>query len=44
MNINKGNIGWLCFMWAVLILIGITVGLNVPFVLAVIGTVLYLIA
>jgi hypothetical protein len=44
MTINKGSIGWLCFMWAVLILIGISVGLNVPFVLAVIGTVLYLIA
>lgn len=43
MNINKGTVGWLCFAWAVLILLGIAVGLNVPFILAVIGTVLYLV-
>jgi hypothetical protein len=43
MTINKASIAWLCFMWAVLLLIGITVGLNLPFILAVVGTVLYLI-
>lgn len=43
MNINKGNVAWLCFAWAALILLGLVVGLNVPFLLAVIGTVLYLI-
>jgi hypothetical protein len=43
MTINKASIAWLCFMGAVLLLIGITVGLNLPFILAVVGTVLYLI-
>jgi hypothetical protein len=44
MNINKGNLAWLCFAWAALILLGIGAGLNLPFILAVVGTVLYLIA
>ena len=44
MNINKGNLAWLCIVWAALLLLGIAVGLNIPFVLAVVGTVLYLIS
>jgi EamA domain-containing membrane protein RarD len=40
MTINKASVAWLCFMWAVLLLIGIAVGLNLPFILAVVGTVL----
>jgi hypothetical protein len=40
----KGEIAWLCFAWAALILLGLSVGLNVPFLLALIGTVLYLLA
>lgn len=44
MNINKGNLAWLCFAWAALILLGISLGWNLPFVLAVAGTVLYLIS
>ena len=43
MNINKSGIAYLCFAWTVFLLLGITVGLNLPFALAVIGTVLYLI-
>jgi hypothetical protein len=39
---NRGSIAWLCFVWAALILLGLTIGLNVPFVLAVIGTLLML--
>jgi len=42
MNITKGGIAYLCFAWTVFILLGLTIGLNVPFVLAVIGTLLYL--
>jgi len=44
MTINKGSIPWLCFAWAVLLLIGISVGLNLPFILAVVGTVLMLVS
>ena len=43
MTINKGSIGWLCLAWAALLLLGLVVGLNAPFILACIGTVLYLI-
>jgi len=43
MTFNKGNLAWLCFAWAALLLLGLAVGLNVPFILSVIGTVLYLI-
>lgn len=42
MTINKGTIGWLCFCWAALLLLGLAVGVNAPFILAVIATVLYL--
>ena len=43
MTFNKSGIAYLCFAWAIFFLLGITVGLNLPFALAVIGTVLYLI-
>jgi hypothetical protein len=42
-NFNTGSLGWLCFAWSALILLGIAVGLNWPFVLACVGTFLYLI-
>lgn len=42
MTINKGNLAWLCFAWAALILLGLTFSVNVPLILALIGTVLYL--
>jgi hypothetical protein len=44
MDTSKKNIGWLCFAWAALLLLGLAVGLNWPFGLAVVGTVLYLLA
>lgn len=44
MNINKSNIAYLCIVWAFAILIGVSVGLNLPFVLLVVATVLYLLA
>jgi len=44
MNINKGTISYLCIVWAFALLLGVAVGLNVPFVLLVVATVLYLIA
>lgn len=44
MNINKGTLAWLCFAWAALLLLGIGMGLNLPFILAVAGTILYLIS
>ena len=40
---NKGSIAYLCFVWAFALLLGVALGLNIPFVLLVIGTVLYLI-
>lgn len=43
MTINKGQIAWLCFAWAALLLLGLTIGVNAPFILALVGTVLYLI-
>jgi hypothetical protein len=43
MNLPLGKIAYLCFAWTVFILLGIALGLNLPFILAVIGTVLYLI-
>lgn len=42
MNINKGNLAYLCFVWAFAILIGLAFSLNVPLVLLIIGTALYL--
>ena len=44
MNTSKGNIAWLCVIWAFALLIGVAVGLNLPFVLLVVATILYLIA
>jgi hypothetical protein len=43
MNLSKTNFGFLCFCWTVFLLLGLAVGLNAPFILALIGTVLYLI-
>ena len=42
MVIDKGRIAWLLIAWAFYLSIG-TVALSVPFVLLVIGTILYLI-
>jgi hypothetical protein len=42
MSFNKTSIAYLCFAWTVFLLLGVVVGLNLPFVLAVIGTILYL--
>ena len=44
MSINKGAVAWLCFAWAALLLLGLSFGFNVPFILALIGTVLYLVS
>ena len=44
MTFNKGNLAHLCVVWAFALLVGLVVGLNVPFVLLVVATVLYLIA
>lgn len=44
MNINKSNVATLCIVWAFALLIGVAVGLNLPFVLLVVATVLYLLA
>jgi hypothetical protein len=43
MSINFGKVAWLCLVWAALLLLGLSAGLNLPFVFAVIGTVMYLI-
>ena len=42
MNTSKTNLAYLCVIWAFALLIGVAVGLNLPFVLLVIATVLYL--
>ena len=41
--ITASKVAVLCFVWCVLILLGLAVGLNVPFLLALVGTVFYLI-
>lgn len=43
MVINKGAIANLCVIWAFALLLGVSMGLNMPFILLVIATVLYLI-
>lgn len=43
MVIPFGKLAWLCFVWAALLLLGLSMGANLPFILAVIGTVLYLV-
>lgn len=43
MKVTTGKIAWLCFVWCALLLLGLTIDVNVPFVLAVAGTILYLI-
>ena len=43
MQINKGSmIGLLCLAWAFGILFGLTIGINAPFILFLIATILYL--
>jgi hypothetical protein len=41
--ITAVKLAWLCFAWCALILLGLAVGFNAPFLLALIGTVLALI-
>lgn len=43
MVINKGVIATLCLGWAFAILLGVSVGLNIPFILLIVWTVLLLI-
>ncbi len=43
MNISRGTVATLCLGWAFALLLGVAVGLNLPFVLLVIWTVLLLI-
>jgi hypothetical protein len=43
MTINKGVIATLCLGWAFAILLGVSIGLNVPFILLVIWSILLLI-
>lgn len=42
MSINLSSLGLACLFWAALLLLGLVVGMNAPFILAVVGTVLYL--
>lgn len=39
-NLNRASIAWLCFAWGFGLLLGLTIGLNVPFILFLIGTIL----
>jgi hypothetical protein len=43
MNISKGSIANLLVVWCFAMLLGITVGMNVPFVLLIVATLIYLI-
>ena len=43
MSINKGTIATLCLGWAFALLLGASMGMNVPFILLIIWTVLMLI-
>lgn len=42
--INKDKVAVLCFVWAILILLGLAFSLNLPLALAALGTILYLIS
>lgn len=42
MVLDKGRIAWLMIAWAFYLSVG-TVGLGIPFVLMIVGTILYLI-
>jgi hypothetical protein len=46
MNVTfaKGNIAWLLIVWAFYLGLGLPVGVVVPFILLIIGSILYLIA
>jgi hypothetical protein len=43
MKINTRIIGWLFIVWAAMLLLGLAVGLNWPFVLLLIGTIIVLV-
>ncbi len=43
MNISKGSVATLCLGWAFALLLGVAVGLNPPFILLLVWTVLILI-
>lgn len=43
MTINKSAIAHLCALWCFALLLGISLGLNVPFILLVLASILYLI-
>lgn len=40
--ISLGKIAWLLLVWTFALLLGLTVGLNVPFILLIAYTILYL--
>lgn len=44
MQINRGSLAYLCLVWAFALLLGVAVGLNLPFILLVIGSILMLIS
>jgi hypothetical protein len=43
MVLDKGRIAWLLIAWAFYLSVGGTIGLTLPFVLLVLGTIVYLI-
>jgi hypothetical protein len=43
MNLSKGTLATLCLGWAFAVLLGVSMGLNVPFILMIAWTVLLLI-
>jgi hypothetical protein len=42
MSLSKREAAYLCFVWAIGILLGLSIGFNIPFLLFVIGTILYI--
>jgi len=43
MNISRGTIATLCLYWAFALLLGVGAGLNLPFILMIVWTILLLI-
>lgn len=43
MNISRGTVSTLCLGWAFALLLGVAVGLNVPFILLLVWSILLLI-
>jgi hypothetical protein len=43
MNISKSTVATLCLGWAFALLLGVSLGLNLPFILMVVWTILLLI-